>query len=101
MKHNSGNLQKIIIADTVLTSADTGYLIWCNSAATITITINDDLGQAFFCEFYNKSVGQVVFVSGTATVKYPDGTKLEEDKVCTLLKVLNTNEHKLKGELTT
>ena len=93
------NLQKIVTASYPIVSADNNYTIIFQPTAPITITVNNNLIDKFTCDFYNDSAFDVTFVAGTATLNMPDGTILEQDKVCALIKVMATNNYKLKGEL--
>jgi hypothetical protein len=93
------NLQKQVIADYAIADSDNNYTIFFNSATPITVTINTLTKENFSCDFYNLGAGAVTFVNGTATVGYPDGTILNTDKVCALIRFMATTTYKLKGEL--
>lgn len=95
----SSNLQKTVTANYAIIDTDNNYTIFFNSATPITITTNTLTTANFECDFYNLGVGAVTFVNGTATVGYPDGTVLEQNKVCALIKFMATTTYKLKGEL--
>ncbi|WP_034039770.1 hypothetical protein [Wocania ichthyoenteri] len=96
-KHD--NLQKEVNDNYTLSASDNNFHIWLNKATAFNVTVNNNLPSNFECYFYNIGVGDVVFVSGTGTIKTPDGTILKTDKVCTLVKKSNTNNHIIKGEL--
>ncbi len=91
--------QKEVTANYSIVDGDNKYTIFLNSATAITVTINTLTTANFECDFYNLGVGAVTFVNGTATVGYPDGTILNTDKVCALIRVMATTTYKLKGEL--
>jgi hypothetical protein len=91
--------QKIITADYTLINEDIGSTIWIDSATDITITVDHVTISNFQCDFYNKNTGKGNFVAGTANLTTLDGTVLEKDKVCAVVKVEALNEYKLKGEL--
>jgi len=93
------NLQKEVLTNYPIVDADNEYTIFFNSATPITVTINTLTKDNFSCDFYNLGAGAVTFVNGTATVGYPDGTILNTDKVCALIRFMATTTYKLKGEL--
>ena len=93
------NLQKEITASYSIVNDDNKYTIFINSATAVTITINTLTLDNFECDFYNLGAGLVTFADGTATASYPDGTTLDTDKVCALLRFMATTTYKLKGEL--
>ena len=90
---------KTVTASYAITDADNMCTIFLNSATAITVTINTLTTANFECDFYNLGAGAVTFVNGTATVGYPDGTILNTDKVCALIRFMATTTYKLKGEL--
>jgi len=94
-----GNLQREVTADTLIYDEDNKFTIFFNSATAITVTLNTLTVANFECSFYNLGVGSVTFQSGTATLSMPDGTTLETDKVCAIIRKLATTTYKLKGEL--
>ena len=91
--------QKEVTANYAIVNGDNRYTIFFNSATPITVTINTLTVAGFECDFYNLGAGNVAFADGTATVGYPDGTVLETDKVCALIRFMATTTYKLKGEL--
>lgn len=93
------NLQKQVVVSYPIVDSDNNYTIFFNSATAITVTINTLTTANFSCDFYNLGAGAVTFVNGTATVGYPDGTVLNTDKVCSLIRFMATTTYKLKGEL--
>ncbi len=89
-----------ITTSTTLTNAHKNISpIWLNSATPITITIDDTLDGNFQTEFFNIGLGIVSFVAGTGVLNAPDGSDLKQNKVCTLIKRFDNNEHWLKGEM--
>lgn len=93
------NLQKIITGSTyTILSIDDRYTIFFNSATPITVTVDDVIVNNLEVDFYNLGAGAVTFTSGTANLSTPDGDVLEQDKVGALIKVMGTNNYRLKGE---
>ncbi len=94
------NLQKEVPAATyTMLTGDNNYTIFFNRGTAIAVTVDNDLVNNFECDFYNLGVGDVTFSAGTATLGFPDGNVLEQNKVAALIKVQSTNNYKLKGEL--
>lgn len=93
------NLQKEISTSYILLDEDNKYIIFLNSATPITVTLNEIPTPNFECRFYNLGIGAVTFVNGTATVEALDGTVLNTNMECNFLKVLNTTNYKLRGQL--
>ena len=94
------NKQKEIFSAYTLTPLDNNYTIWLSGTTGTVITVDDTLPDNFECSFYNDGAQDWVFSGGTATLYTPDGDTLGQDKVCTVIKKGNNNNHKLKGELT-
>jgi len=94
-------LQKIVTASTYkMLPEDHKYnTIFFENPTGCTVTVDNDLPQYFEVGFYNLGAGDVVFTGGTATLGYPDGDTLVQDRVCTLIKVLDENRYRVKGEL--
>jgi hypothetical protein len=88
-----------ITASTTLTAAHKRKDLLFNSAAPITITVNDLGILNYNVAGYNKGAGVVTFVAGTATLTAVDGYNLEQGKVFSLFRYLETTEYILKGEL--
>lgn len=82
-----------------IASTDDRNLLWLSISAGGTVTI-DTLPDDFYCEFYNAGAAPVSFVAGTATVNFPDGYILEQNKICTVMKRNSNAQIYVKGELT-
>lgn len=98
---SSGNKQTEQTASFELNATDDDSLIYCNGA-NIVITVSNLLPDNFECTIYNKNSTPVTFVSSGSnpvTLIYPDGTNLEQDKICWLGRELATNNFRAKGEL--
>ena len=94
------NLQSFISSSTyTILDVDNKSTIFLSSSTDITVTIDTLTTSNFECNFYNLGSTTASFQDGTATVGYPDGTKLEQDKVAALTRVMGTDIYKLKGEL--
>lgn len=91
--------QKEITDDYTLVSSDNGKTIWLNKATTFTITVDNIPVNNFECYFYNIGVGAVTFANGTGILDTPDGTQLQTDKTCIIIKKERNNDYKLKGDL--
>jgi hypothetical protein len=95
-----GNLQKEVTDPTyTVANEDDSYTIFFNSPNPIAVTIDDVTLANLEVDFYNLGAGAVTFVQGTAVLGMPDGSTLVQDKVCALIKFLDNNIYKLKGEL--
>ena len=94
--------QKEVTASTyTILDTDNGLTIWFNNPTGVTVTLDTLTVDNFACDFYNEGAGDVTFVDGTASAGYPDGNKLEQDKVGALVRKLSTTTYKYKGEFTT
>ena len=94
------NLQSFISSSTyTILDTDNKSTVFLSSSTDITVTIDTLTTPNFECNFYNLGSTTASFQDGTATVGYPDGTKLEQDKVAALTRVMGTDIYKLKGEL--
>lgn len=94
------SLQRQVTTTTyTILATDNSYTIFFNSASAVTVTVDNIAIDNFTCDFYNLGAGAVTFVAGTATLGTPDGTILNTDKVCALIKFMTNNNYKLKGEL--
>jgi hypothetical protein len=81
--------------------SDDRKLNWITTTEGLNVTINNDLPDGFYSEYYNCGPGTVSFYAGTlTTVNFPDGYVLAADKICTVFKRANGTVY-LKGELTT
>lgn len=96
---STDNLQKEVINDYNVISADNKYIIVLNKATAFTVTITDPLLDKIECYFYNKGDGVVTFVQGTATNLFtPNGNTLAKDKSAFMFKVEGANEYRIKTE---
>jgi len=98
---NNGKKQKLVDADYTITSLDDEYDIVFNSAIDITITVEDVLIDSFNCNFFNNAAGAANFVAAVGTnLNSPDGVgmSLTQNKVGAMFKIMNLNDHVLKGE---
>ena len=94
------NLQSFISSSTyTILDTDNKSTIFLSSSTDITVTIDTLTTPNFECNFYNLGSTTASFQDGTATVGYPDGVNLEQDKVAALTRVMGTDIYKLKGEL--
>ena len=79
--------------------ADNKKAIILNKSTAFNFTIDNNLPTNGFIEFYNKGVGTVSFVAGTASLTSDDGLDIARYKVATIFKIGSGNEYVLKGEL--
>lgn len=72
------NLQKVIVGDYTLTSADTEYTIFVNNGASpINITVPTGLVANFNAGFIQEGTGVVTFIASGTTINTPSGLKIK------------------------
>lgn len=100
------NPQKIVSVSRAFNSipdeSDNCFDIIFRAPADIIMEIPDDLEDRFECGMYNEGPGNISFVAQSGVnLDTPDGIILPPKKVATLFKILDENNHVLKGELIT
>lgn len=98
---NLRELEREVTDDYTIIPADDRRTIWASSSTGLNVTVDDTLPDGFYTEIYNAGAGAVNVLAGTATVNFPDGYILQQNKICTIFKRRSNGEFYVKGELTT